>query len=239
MIPTVVSFEGIDTCGKGTQIGHLMHILTARNIKAVVKREPGGTPYGEAIRALLKHPDLALPALEKAMSGHGDMLISATDTGVDLSRTAECEVFLFLASRAEFCAKVIEAELRNGCHVIADRLYDSTVAYQGGGRFHSDLHMLEFISRANAVAMRGIKPIKTIFLDISVETMRRRLDFEHPDKVAVFEKEDREFFQRTIDAYHWIAKREPERVIIVDAERSVPVVFEEVLGHLRPILGIN
>jgi len=216
-----------------------MNILHSHNIEAVVRREPGGTTYGEVIRAILKHPELAIPAVLEAMRNHGDTADSVIDIEADLFRTHECEVFLFLASRAEFFEKVIEPELQNGRVVIADRLFDSTTAYQGGGRFHGDSAMLDFIRRANAIAMRGFMPIKTILLDISVDTMRERLAKEHPDKIAVFEKQNRDFFERTRAVYHLIAKQEPERVIVIDAERPVPEVFEDVLGHLRPVLGIN
>lgn len=235
----LISFESLECGGKGTMIRLLGNILRAQEVPFVIEREPGGTLYGEGIRAMLKHPELALPAIESAFANHGDRPETAIGVQPDFSRTPECELFLFWASRAQFVAEKVKPALERGCYVIADRLYDSTRAFQGGGRFHNDAAMCDFINRGNAVAMQGMRPTKTILLDISIKTMRQRLGLEHQDKMAVFERENQDFYERTLQAYHDIAREEPERVIIVNAERSVPEVFEGVLDHLRPILGIR
>jgi len=238
VMPHLISFEGIECCGKGTQIKLLMEVLKNQCIKAIVEREPGGTEYGEAIRAMLKHPQLALPAIREITRNHGDAAQAMTDVKPDYSRTPECELFLFLASRAEFTEKVIKPALRNGYHVIADRLYDSTRAYQGGGRFYNAATERDLINRCNLAAMRGYRPTKTIFLDISVETMHFRLAKENADKIAVFEEEDRAFFERVRDVYYDIS-REEDRIVVIDGERSIEEVFKDVIGCLRPILGIS
>jgi len=235
----LISFESLECGGKGTTIRLLGNILRAQEVPFVIEREPGGTRYGEGIRAMLKHPELALPAIESAFANHGDRPETAIGVQPDFSRTPECELFLFWASRAQFVAEKVKPALERGCYVIADRLYDSTYAYQGGGRFEADPEMLEFINFGNAIAMQRVRPVKTILLNISVETMRRRLANESSDKMAIFERLGNDFYERAREAYLHIAREEPDRVIVVNAERSVPEVFEEVLNHLRPILGIR
>jgi dTMP kinase len=236
-MPNVVSFEGIDGCGKTTLINSLAAFLSSRGVPFVTKREPGGTIAGDMIRAMLKYPDLALAGLTQVINQHKDPTehIVANEA---VTRSAICEIFLFLASRAEFMIEIVEEELKRGNHVLLDRCYDSTLAYQGGGSLFGDPEAMRFMRSANVFAMNGIVLTKTFFLDISIKTMRQRSGLQR-GVAAAFEQLDNDYFERVRQTYLDIAKAEPQRVIVIDAERSAPEVFEDVLGHLRPILGIR
>lgn len=209
-MPHLISFEGMDGCGKTTIIQILKVLLDDQGIKVRIGREPGGTAVGEALRAVLLNSDQVI--------------------------TARCELFCFEASRSEFSDKVIRPALESGEHFIADRLYDSTRAYQIGGRFNGDPRMREFVNQANAVAMNGIVPTKTFFLDISVETGRKRTGHKVADN---FEKERDDFFERVRQEYLLIAQEEPERFIVINGEQLPEDVLEDVFVHLRPLLRID
>lgn len=238
-MPHLFSVEGIEGSGKGTQLRLIEAYLQSIGVPMIVAREPGGTVYGELIRNVLKYPWLTIPAVQEALSSHGDstgsrLLIDDQEIG---GRTPECEMFLFLAARAEFFKEVVWPALKSGKHVFADRLHDSTRAYQGGGRFEGDPVMRKFINFANMVAMLGgLQPIATFFIDISVETSRRRIGLDSPDKIAVFEKEHDDFFERVRREYLLIAEEEPNRVIVINGERSPEEVFEDIKGHLQLML---
>ena len=128
-----VSFEGIDRSGKTTQAGMLCDALGA---EALAVREPGGTPVGERIRAVLKDP------------------------GVELG--PETEALLFAAARAELVARVIRPALEDGRVVVCDRFVDSSLAYQGGAR---GLGIAE-VERINLFGTGGLLPDLTILLEI-------------------------------------------------------------------------
>ncbi len=209
-MPHLISFEGMDGCGKTTIIQMVREYFDAQGVKAKFGREPGGTAIGEALRAIL------LESEHKA--------------------TARCELFCFEASRSEFVDKVVVPALESDEHFIADRLYDSTRAYQIGGRLNGDPRMREFVNLANAVAMNGISPTRTFFLDISVATSRKRTGHKIADN---FEKERDDFFERVRQEYLLIAREEPNRFIVINGEQSPEEVLEDVLSHLRPLLGIK
>lgn len=132
-----ISFEGVEGCGKSTQIDLLARSLKERGLDVLVTREPGGTPVGEAIRALLLDPD------------HTEM-------------SAMTEVLLYAASRAQHVDQVISPALRDGKIVVSDRFADSTTAYQGAARQLG----VELISQLHSMATRRTWPDLTIVLDL-------------------------------------------------------------------------
>ncbi|MCM8770228.1 MAG: dTMP kinase, partial [Candidatus Omnitrophica bacterium] len=133
----LVSFEGIDGCGKSTQASLFFHSLRKKGIPAVLLKEPGGTRVGERIRKILLQPHQPL--------------------------TAWCELFLYLASRAQLVEEVIRPAVAKGKIVILDRHSDSTLAYQGYGR---ELP-LSFIRQAQRHFLGNLKPKLTFLLDAS------------------------------------------------------------------------
>jgi dTMP kinase len=194
-----ITFEGLDGTGKSTQQRKLAAALRAAGYTVVETREPGGTSTGEKIRKVL---------LDSSTAG--------------LSPLAE--MALMFASRAQHIAEVIEPALEQGNIVLCDRFTDSTEAYQGKGRKLGSGVVLEL----HRVLCGDLQPDLTILLDsnpaMSVGRARRRnkrashkRSHGHIDENR-FEQETRFFFARVREGYIAIAKREPRRVSVVDAQ---------------------
>ena len=197
-----ITLEGLDGTGKSTQLRRLAVELREAGHKVVETREPGGTATGEKIRKVL---------LDSGTSGLAPL----------------AEMALMFASRAQHIAEVIEPALAHGSIVLCDRFTDSTEAYQGSGRKLGSDAVLEL----HRVLCGGLQPDLTILLDgdtgKSLGRARRRnrrasgrAAEGHSDENR-FEQETRAFFGRVRDGYVAIAKREPQRVVVVDA-RGTP-----------------
>ena len=197
-----ITFEGLDGCGKSTQLAKLSAALTAQGLSVVVTREPGGTPTGDKIRQLL------------------------LDTKTS-SLTPMAELALMFAARAQHIAEVIQPTLAEGKIVLCDRFTDSTEAYQGGGRKLGSQPVLAL----HRILCGSLWPELTILMDsdvaASVDRARRR-NRSHSAKSGRgksdenrFEQESRAFFGRVRSAYLAIAEREPQRMVVVDA-RGTP-----------------
>jgi dTMP kinase len=208
-----ITFEGLDGCGKSTQLANLAEKLRQQGFDVVVTREPGGTETGEKIRRLL---------LDTRTSG----------------LSAMAELALMFASRAQHIQEIIAPAIGTGKIVLCDRFTDSSEAYQGGGRKLGSEPVLEL----HRVLCNDLNPDLTILMDsdvnASVERARRRnaRNAGESDE-GRFEKENRAFFTRVRNAYLEIAKREPERVVTIDA-RGTPdsthaKILATVLGKLR------
>jgi dTMP kinase len=213
-----ITFEGLDGCGKSTQLEKLAAVLRAEGIEVLTTREPGGTEIGERIRAVL---------------------LDSRTAGLD----PWAEMALMFASRAQQLAQVIVPALESGRWVLCDRYTDSTEAYQGGGRQLGS----ESVLHVHQVLCRGIWPDLTILMDSevdhSVKRARRRnqaaVDGDHPDENR-FEQESQAFFTRVRDGFIAIAQREPQRVAMVDARRRAEVVHPEIVQVVRQrLLGAN
>lgn len=213
-----ITFEGLDGTGKSTQIEKLAKALRANGLSVVVTREPGGTPTGEKIR---------------------DVILDSTTS--DLSPMAE--MALMFASRAQHIREVIEPAISQGKIVLCDRFTDSTEAYQGAGRRLGTKPVLEL----HRILCGDLQPDLTILMDsdvaTSVERARRRnvaktakAGRTHKDENR-FEQENRAFFARVRQGYTAIARRETERVVVVNA-RGTPAqtharILEVVKQRLR------
>jgi len=196
-----ITFEGLDGTGKSTQMRKLAVVLREAGHKVVETREPGGTATGEKIRRVL---------LDSGTSGLAPL----------------AEMALMFASRAQHIAEVIEPGLAAGAIVLCDRFTDSTEAYQGSGRKLGSEAVLEL----HRVLCGDLQPDLTILMDsnphASVSRARRRnkrnlkgTGRSHDENR--FEQETRAFFGRVRDGFAAIAKREPGRMITVDA-RGTP-----------------
>ena len=141
-----------------------------------------------------------------------------------------CESFLFLADRAQNVDCIIKPALEEGTVVICDRHTDSSVAYQGYGRGLD----LEQIYKLNAIATGGLKPDLTIVFDVDSEVAQTRVGTEK-DRL---ESEGMEFHKKVRNGYLEIAKNEPERAVIVDANRSIEEVFDDVKKIAEEFLGL-
>lgn len=204
-----ITFEGLDGCGKSTQLEKLAAVLRGEGRDVLTTREPGGTEIGERIRAVL---------LDSRTAGLDPMT----------------EMALMFASRAQQLAQVIVPALEGGRWVLCDRFTDSTEAYQGGGRQLGSDSVLQL----HRVLCRGLWPDLTILMDSEVEhsvkRARRRnnkvaTDGDQPDENR-FEQENYAFFTRVHDAFLAIARREPQRVATVDARRPTDVVHPEIVN---------
>jgi len=149
----LITFEGIEGCGKSTLAKELYEYLKSKNYKVIFTREPGGGKLGEKIREILLSNEFEIPAYS--------------------------ELFLFLASRYEHTKNVIIPRLKEGYIVISDRYMDSTVAYQGYGR-KIDLKLLE---KLNEIATLGIKPDLTFLIDLPEEISFNRLKDKILDRI--------------------------------------------------------
>jgi dTMP kinase len=149
-----ISFEGIDGCGKSTQVRLLDEYLRASGVATLLVREPGNTPISETIRALL------LDAKNTAM-------------------TNRTELLLFSAARAQVVEATIRPALAQGIVVICDRFADSTIAYQGFGRGND----IADIERCTHVATGGLKPDRTFFLDVPIAEAKARCSDKSPDRM--------------------------------------------------------
>lgn len=156
----LITFEGIDLCGKTTQIEILKKRLEENGYEVVVLREPGGTKISERIRAVL---------LDRA----------------NLEMNPLTEFFLFSASRAQLVSEIIVPSLKSGKVVICDRFYDSSVAYQGYGR-GIDIEKVKLI---NKIASFGLVPDLTFLIDIPVEeSLKRKKAREEIDRMEIGDK---------------------------------------------------
>jgi len=206
-----ITFEGLDGCGKSTQLEKLATVLRADGVEVLTTREPGGTEIGERIRAVL---------LDSRTAGLDPM----------------AEMALMFASRAQQLAQVILPALESGKWVLCDRFTDSTEAYQGGGRKLGSDAVLQL----HKVLCRGFWPDLTILMDSDVEhsvkRARRRNKIATDGALADenrFEQESYAFFTRVQEAFRAIAEREPQRVAMVDARRPADVVHPEILRVVR------
>jgi dTMP kinase len=217
-----ITIEGLDGCGKSTQLARLAAELRSHHLELVMTREPGGTASGERIREIL--------------------LDSATSR---LSSWAE--LALMFAARAQHLDEVILPALHAGKFVLCDRFTDSSEAYQGGGRQLGS----EPIWELHRILCRGLQPDLTILMDAdpsaSIERARRR-NLERKDPASGganesnenrFEQESRAFFQRVSEKYLEIARREPQRVVVVNARPPADDVFPVILAEVRRKLNLN
>ena len=208
-----ITFEGTEGCGKSTQIKLLADRLRALGHRVRLLREPGGTPIGEEIRHTLKH------------SEHNHAM------------TAEAELLLMNASRAQLVREIIRPALAAGEIVLSDRFYDSTTAYQGYGR-ELDLAKVKAVIE---FAVGETKPDLTLLLhvpaEISAERQRARqatlpLELQR-DR---FEEADRKFFERVAHGFGVIAASEPQRVKFINGAQPVDVVSQAVWKIVQPVV---
>jgi dTMP kinase len=208
----LITFEGIDGCGKSTQMRLLGQYLTERGVAVVSTREPGGTELGRKVRS----------ALLDGGAGSVEPL---------------AELLLYAADRAQHVRRVILPALGLGKVVLSDRFYDATTVYQGYARGFD----LELVNQLNELATGGLKPDLTLLFDLDVETglkrtMRRGdgtgVTAAGPDRL---DQEPVEFHERVRQAYLDIAAREPERFRVIPSAGPVEETFELMIRAVRDL----
>ncbi|MBD3347592.1 MAG: dTMP kinase [Candidatus Eisenbacteria bacterium] len=202
-----ITFEGVEGSGKSTQASRLAEALAERGHDVTLTREPGGTPLGERLRQIL------LDLGERGM-------------------TQEAELFLYLASRSEHVASVVEPALSRGGVVIADRFGDASVAYQGGGRSLG----AALVERLNEVATRRVKPDVTFLLDLDPGTGLSRLSRRGSGEKDRIESEEVAFHERVRDTYLRSAEREPERFVVLDGALDADSLARLVMAEIDKLL---
>ena len=187
-----ITFEGTEGCGKSTHIKKLARRLEAEGHTVRTLREPGGTESGESIRHLLKHGPEEL--------------------------TAEAELLLMNASRAQLVREVIRPAIAAGEIVLCDRFYDSTTVYQGTGRGLDAAQVQAVID----FAVGDTRPDLTLLLQIPLKTSEeRRARRSETDR---FEQADRTFFERIEAGYTALATAEPDRIRVIKADQPLDTV---------------
>ncbi|MCS6953765.1 MAG: dTMP kinase [Bryobacterales bacterium] len=201
-----LTFEGMDGCGKTTQMRLLAERLRRAGYDVVETVEPGGTAVGQQIRRIL-----------------------LDSTNREICPTAE--LLLYFASRAQNIEQVILPSLRAGKLVLSDRFTDSTLAYQGAGRRLGE----EVVRQLEQIACGGLKPDLTVLLDIDLETSLARArarNLTEPRAGTRMDEQGAEFYQRVREAYRRLAEREPERFVVVDGRGEPEDVAEAVWAAL-------
>lgn len=201
-----ITIEGPDGGGKTTQMNMLVPALEERGLDIVRTREPGGTDIGDQIRSVIMNMK-------------------------NKSMDPRAEILLFCASRAQLVSELIRPSLSAGKIVLCDRYADSTMAYQGYG------HGLDRTALKNLLefATGGLKPDLTILLDISAEAgLRRRItnhdEWNRMDDYAL------QFHERVRNGYLEMAAAEPNRFVIINADRPKEAVHKDIINRLESLM---
>ncbi len=201
-----ITFEGGEGCGKSTHIERLATRLRQDGHQVLVAREPGGTAVGEQIRHILQY------SRESA------------------AMTPETELLLFCASRAQLVREIICPALNDGRMVICDRFFDSTTVYQGVGRKLDP----QAVAAINSFAVGACVPDLTLVIDLDprlgLERTRGRVLFDR------MENQSLEFYDRVRQGYLDLARREPQRVKVVDGSQSIEAIEQQIWSLVKGVL---
>jgi dTMP kinase len=209
-----ITFEGTEGSGKTTQVTLLAQCLRAMGRNVRTFREPGGTPIGEEIRHTLKH------------------------SSVNHAMTAETELLLMNASRAQVVREVIRPALAAGDIVLCDRFYDSTTAYQGYGRQLD----LKTVAAIIDFAVGETRPDLTLLMLVPQEVSEARRLARQPTLPLPFKRDrieeaDRSFFERVARGYQAIAAAEPQRVKAIEASGKVEAIAATIWKLVEPLVA--
>jgi len=197
-----ITFEGIDFCGKSTQVELLKDYLVKKNKQVEIIREPGGTEISEKIREVL---------LDKK---HYHMFM-------------ETEIFLFSSSRAQLVREKIRPFLGKGFYVISDRFHDSTTAYQGFGR-GIDINIVEHI---NKLAIGETVPDITFIIDIPVKVAEERKKIKTNTDLDRIEISDSVFFEKVRNGYLKLAEKEA-RFRVIDGTLNIEEIHNRIIKEI-------
>jgi dTMP kinase len=204
-----ITLEGIEGSGKTTQLKHIADFLRKKGHDCVITREPGGTPIGEKIRAIL---------LDPASKGINPLT----------------ELLLYMADRVQHVKELLGPSLAAGQTVLCDRYFDATLVYQGYARGLD----IELIEQLHQLLLAGLRPDITFLLDLPPETGLSRAwaqinNGNRTGRESRFEKEALSFHEKVRAGYLTLARKEPERFRIIDASRDLNDVQKEILKVFR------
>jgi dTMP kinase len=209
-----ITFEGIEGCGKTTQVQRLEKLLSDHEIPVLFTLEPGGTGIGTNIRRIL------LDTENKKIAPLAELL-------------------LYTADRAQHIEEIIKPALNEGKWVVCDRFFDATVAYQGSAR-GQDMKLIRFL---NEKVTQGIRPDLTFLLDCPVQTGLKRALMRnlsvYNDGQDRFEKEKEQFHHKVREGYLAIARQDKKRFKVIDATRSVEEVEGDISNQMMRFIPKN
>ncbi len=198
-----ITFEGLDFCGKSTQVQLLEKYLLEEGKKVIIIREPGGTPISEKIRDIL---------LDKKNS----------------EMKFETEALLFAASRAQLVNQTIIPALEKKVYVLSDRFHDSSIAYQSYGRGLS----LEFVKDLQKFAIKNAVPTVTFFIDIPVDEVVRRMSKVKKVELDRIESSKVDFYERVRNGYIELSSKE-KRFVVLDGLLPIPKLHEQIVSEIK------
>lgn len=204
-----VTFEGVDGCGKTTQLQLATEALKATfpEKEVVSTKNPGGTALGLHLRSLLLNP----PQAEEA------------------SMASDAELLLYMADRAQHIEEVVKPTLRNNGLVLCDRFGDSTLAYQGYGR-GLDKTWIEELHQA---VCKSFVPDVTFLFDAPVPVLLERLATSRAGYLDRIEQEGAGFLEQVREGFLTIAQHNPQRIVVLDATLSIETLHKQVVTHLQ------
>ncbi|AIQ71818.1 MULTISPECIES: dTMP kinase [Paenibacillus] len=199
-----ITLEGGEGSGKTTVLGRVAAYLQNRSMPYRITREPGGIEIAEKIRSIILDP---------------------AHTAMD----ARTEALLYAASRSQHLAEVVEPALREGLTVLCDRFVDSSLVYQGHAR---GLGMEEVWS-INRFAIGNRMPDLTFYLDVDPEIGLSRIAANQDREVNRLDMESLAFHQKVREGYHLLIKANPERIVVLDANRPIHLVEQDIVRTLE------
>ena len=200
----LIAFEGVDGCGKTTQVSLLKEKLERYGKKVLKVEEPGGTALGRKIRdILLTEKNLKIEPLT--------------------------ELFLYQTSRCQLIRRKVKPALEEGTHVLMDRFYLSSLAYQGYGR-GVDLSTVKCL---NKISTNGLIPDLTILIRLPLEEIVKRKENEKPDRI---EKENLEFYRHVIKGFEESIAEEKNRLILNGVEPRKKL-SEKIYRRVENLIG--
>jgi dTMP kinase len=207
----LISFEGIEGCGKTTQLEMAAKFLRKSDIPVLTTEEPGGTPLGRRIRKLLLNRE-------------------------SFDICAEAELLLFEAARAQHVREVLQPALAKGQWILCDRFSDATTVYQGFARGIDE----RWIKKLDDFATSSLKPRLTLLFDLPAETglrraLQRMTNLPENAREDRFEQEGLNFHENIRKGYLSLARREPERFRIINAAADITAIHQEVCRHLETL----
>lgn len=199
-----ITLEGGEGSGKTTVLGRVAAYLQNRSIAYRITREPGGIEIAEKIRSIILDP---------------------AHTAMD----ARTEALLYAASRSQHLAEVVEPALKDGLTVLCDRFVDSSLVYQGHAR---GLGMEEVWS-INRFAIGNRMPDLTLYLDVDPEVGLSRIAANQEREVNRLDLESLAFHQKVREGYQLLVKANPERIVVLDANRPIHLVEQDIVRTLE------
>ena len=198
-----ITFEGLDFCGKSTQVQLLEKYLIEKGNRVKIIREPGGTNISEKIRDVL---------LDKKNS----------------EMSPETELILFAGSRSQLVHEIILPAVKNNIYVLSDRFHDSSIAYQAFGRKLD----LDFVVSLQKFVIGKAVPALTFFIDIPVNEVVSRMSKVKKVELDRIESSQLDFYERVREGYIFLAKQE-ERFRTIDGTLSIGQIHQQIVKEFE------